>query len=181
MPSSPTGKRCGASRPSSPSESAPLVRVKHELRGWLVGLPATDRLVALLCYADGLVAAEIAAVTALPLERVEAIMARQTINLEEISRAAARVFRRWRAEDSVDGNAKARRLGAGIYTLGQVAKICGVANRTAAKWCDAGLLRCYRLPECEHRRILREDLDEFLAERGIPSQRPDLYPGPGPG
>lgn len=60
-----------------------------------------------------------------------------------------------------------------IYTTGQAAKICRVAPRTFAKWCDSGKIKCYRMPINgtalgNHRRILREDLFAFLKENGYP-------------
>ena len=133
-----------------------------------------------LHFADGLHAGEVAGVLELSETWVRERMRRQRLDLDEIGLAAARVSRQWRAEESQEGPKTTRRA-AGLFTLGEVAKICGVASRTAAKWCDAGLLASYRLPQCNHRRIQRHHLAQFLATRQIPSQRPDLYPGTGNG
>jgi hypothetical protein len=53
-----------------------------------------------------------------------------------------------------------------VFTTGQVARICGVASRTAGKWMDSGILKSYRVPT-EHgshgdRRAARADLIEFV-------------------
>lgn len=55
-----------------------------------------------------------------------------------------------------------------VFTTGQVAKICHVANRTVSKWFDAGRLKGYRIPMSEDRRIPRESLIEFLRKEGMP-------------
>ncbi len=64
------------------------------------------------------------------------------------------------------------------FTTQEVAAIAAVSVRTVAKWCDSGLLACYRLPATErqagYRRIARGDLVAFLRTHGIPSSRPDL-------
>jgi hypothetical protein len=86
---------------------------------------------------------------------------------DEIEEAAERLARSWGC--TPPGSARAKPL-----TLGQVAAICEVSNGTAAKWCDIGLLRHYRLPDCEYRRVLREDLAAFMRAHGMPSRRVDL-------
>lgn len=55
------------------------------------------------------------------------------------------------------------------FTTGEAAKICGVAPRTISKWCDAGQLACYLVPETNHRRIERIALAAFMVERGMPT------------
>lgn len=69
------------------------------------------------------------------------------------------------------GGAKRRWADKEVFTVGQVAEICSVAQRTAAKWCDAGLLPSYRLPATGpnpgSRRILRLDLVKFMHARGM--------------
>jgi len=55
-----------------------------------------------------------------------------------------------------------------VFTTGEVAKICCVAPRTVAKWIDSGLLRGYRLPGSQDRRVPVENLIRFLRERGMP-------------
>lgn len=54
------------------------------------------------------------------------------------------------------------------FTTGQVAKICKVAPRTVSKWFDSGLLRGYRIPGSQDRRIPRDELKRFLKEQGMP-------------
>lgn len=53
------------------------------------------------------------------------------------------------------------------YTTGQVAAICGVAHRTAAKWVDKGILKGYRIPGGEDRRIAHADLLGFVQDHGM--------------
>jgi two-component system response regulator RpaA len=48
------------------------------------------------------------------------------------------------------------------YTTGYVSRLCGVAPRTAAKWCDRGMLGHYRVPGSEDRRVPRSALLAFL-------------------
>jgi len=57
-----------------------------------------------------------------------------------------------------------------VLTTGEVAEICGVNFRTAMRWIDRGLLQAYRLPGRGDRRVLREELDRFMADSGIPKQ-----------
>lgn len=64
---------------------------------------------------------------------------------------------------------------AGVFTTGQVAKICKVSNRLVHRWCDEGLLPCYRLPASRDRRILLEDLRTFMADHRIPIKSLDAY------
>lgn len=52
--------------------------------------------------------------------------------------------------------------------MGQVAKICNVARRTATKWFDSGHLKGYRIPGSNDRRVPRENLVEFLKEYNMP-------------
>lgn len=54
-------------------------------------------------------------------------------------------------------------------TTGDVARICGVAPRTATKWCDSGVLKSYRLPSTGpslsgDRRITSNDLLRFVRD-----------------
>lgn len=56
-----------------------------------------------------------------------------------------------------------------VYTTGQVAKICHVAPRTVAKWFDAGILKGFRVPMSEDRRIPRLELLRFLKQHGMDS------------
>jgi hypothetical protein len=54
------------------------------------------------------------------------------------------------------------------YTTGQVARICDVAPQTAVKWFDRGLIRGYRIPGGQDRRIPRANLIDFMKAHGIP-------------
>ncbi len=57
-----------------------------------------------------------------------------------------------------------------IYTTGDIARICNVAPRTAAKWFDTGLIRGgYKIPGSRERRIPRDILIGFLRDYKIPS------------
>ncbi len=55
-----------------------------------------------------------------------------------------------------------------IFTSGMAAAACRVAPRTFAKWCDAGKVKCYRLPLSNDRRIERHELVRFMKDNGIP-------------
>ena len=55
-------------------------------------------------------------------------------------------------------------------TTGDVAKVCGVAPRTVAKWCNSGVLPNYRLPLSRDRRIRPADLVEFANKYGLPTR-----------
>jgi two-component system response regulator RpaA len=55
-----------------------------------------------------------------------------------------------------------------VFTTGEVAKHCKVANRTAAKWFDSGKLKGYRIPGSQDRRIPRDKLISFLKDYGMP-------------
>lgn len=56
------------------------------------------------------------------------------------------------------------------YTTGQVAKVCRVSTATVLKWCDSGILRCFRIPGSRDRRIPGEYLAEFLKQHGMPAE-----------
>ncbi len=55
-----------------------------------------------------------------------------------------------------------------VFTTGSVAKICKVAPRTVSKWFDSGLLKGYRIPGSNDRRIPEADLLVFMRARGLP-------------
>ena len=55
-----------------------------------------------------------------------------------------------------------------VFTTGQVAKRCGVASRTVRKWFDSEMLRGYRIPGSDDRRIPQESLIKFMKEHGMP-------------
>jgi predicted site-specific integrase-resolvase len=58
-----------------------------------------------------------------------------------------------------------------VLTMGDVAKICKVASRTAQKWFDKGLLKGYRIPGSRDRRIPIPELVRFMKAHGIPVPR----------
>ena len=58
-----------------------------------------------------------------------------------------------------------------VYTTGEVAKICSVAPRTVSKWFDKGLLKGYRIPDSQDRRIPHYHLMTFMQEHGIPLEK----------
>lgn len=52
-------------------------------------------------------------------------------------------------------------------TTGKVAAICQVSPRMVAKWIDSGRLKGYKLPGSQDRRVLVEDLREFMDKHGM--------------
>ncbi len=58
--------------------------------------------------------------------------------------------------------------GNNVLTMGEVAKICNVAPKTATKWFDSGQLEGYRLPGSMNRRVPVENLIRFLKENNMP-------------
>ena len=54
-----------------------------------------------------------------------------------------------------------------VFTTGQVARACGVAPRTVAKWYDTGRLAGYRVPGSDDRRFPRARLAAFMAANGM--------------
>ena len=59
--------------------------------------------------------------------------------------------------------------GTNVLTTGQVARLCNVATRTAAKWFDTGLLKGYRIPGGKDRRVPIAELERFMKEHNIPA------------
>lgn len=57
---------------------------------------------------------------------------------------------------------------AGIYTTGEVARMCKVAPRTISKWCDGGLLKHYKIPGSADRRVTAAELVKFLKAHDYP-------------
>ena len=55
-----------------------------------------------------------------------------------------------------------------VFGTGRVARICGVAARTASKWIDSGKLPGYRIPGSGDRRVRRADLVAFLQANAMP-------------
>lgn len=60
-----------------------------------------------------------------------------------------------------------------FYSTGQAAKLCGVAIRTVADWCDSGKLAFYRIPGSSHRRIEHDQMVKFAQEHNIPVRLED--------
>ena len=54
-----------------------------------------------------------------------------------------------------------------ILTVSQAGKYCRVSPKTIINWIDAGHLKAYKTVG-GHRRIKKEDLDQFLKEKGMP-------------
>lgn len=57
-----------------------------------------------------------------------------------------------------------------VLTTGEAARICGVNFRTVLRWIDRGLLPAYKLPGRGDRRVLSEQLHQFMRENGIPDR-----------
>jgi excisionase family DNA binding protein len=54
-----------------------------------------------------------------------------------------------------------------ILTVSQAGKYCKVSPKTIINWIDAGYIKAYKTVG-GHRRIKKEDLDQFLKEKGMP-------------
>jgi excisionase family DNA binding protein len=54
-----------------------------------------------------------------------------------------------------------------ILTVSQAGKYCKVSPKTIINWIDAGHLKAYKTVG-GHRRIKKEDLDQFLKDKGMP-------------
>ena len=54
-----------------------------------------------------------------------------------------------------------------ILTVSQAGKYCKVSSKTIINWVEAGHLKAYKTVG-GHRRIKREDLDQFLRAKGMP-------------
>lgn len=55
-------------------------------------------------------------------------------------------------------------------TTGQVAKACSCSPKLVAKWIDTGLLKGYKLPGSQDRRVERADLEAFAEKHGMALQ-----------
>jgi excisionase family DNA binding protein len=53
-------------------------------------------------------------------------------------------------------------------TTGQCAKYCQVCTRTIHNWVDTGLLKGFKIPGSNHRRIPQENLVALMEKHGIP-------------
>ena len=54
-----------------------------------------------------------------------------------------------------------------VITVSQASKYCKVSPKTIINWIDAGHIQAYKTVG-GHRRIKKEDLDEFMRSRGMP-------------
>jgi len=54
-----------------------------------------------------------------------------------------------------------------ILTVSQASKYCRVSSKTIINWIDGGYIKAYKTVG-GHRRIKKEDLDQFLKEKGMP-------------
>ncbi|MBM4322770.1 MAG: response regulator [Deltaproteobacteria bacterium] len=54
-----------------------------------------------------------------------------------------------------------------ILTVSQASKYCKVSSKTIINWIEAGHLKAYKTVG-GHRRIKKEDMDQFLREKGMP-------------
>jgi excisionase family DNA binding protein len=54
-----------------------------------------------------------------------------------------------------------------ILTVSQASKYCKVSSKTIINWIDAGYIKAYKTVG-GHRRMKKEDLDQFLREKGMP-------------
>ncbi len=54
-----------------------------------------------------------------------------------------------------------------ILTVSQAGKCCKVSSKTIINWIEAGHLKAYKTVG-GHRRIKKEDLDQFLRDKGMP-------------
>src|SRR3990170_8721160 len=54
-----------------------------------------------------------------------------------------------------------------ILTVSQASKYCKVSSKTIINWIEAGHLKAYKTVG-GHRRIKKEDLDQFLKDKGMP-------------
>lgn len=64
----------------------------------------------------------------------------------------------------------------GTLKVSEVAKALGSSSRYVTNLCDKGMLKFYRLPgKHAHRRVMRDDLIEFMKAHGIPESRLGEY------
>lgn len=57
-----------------------------------------------------------------------------------------------------------------IFTTTEVAEILQVSNRKVTQWIDSGRLKGFRLPDSTHRRVLKEQLEEFIRDNHLPME-----------
>lgn len=56
-----------------------------------------------------------------------------------------------------------------IMTVGEVARMLGLANRTVTKLADRGELRAWTVPGSSHRRFARAEIEALRDRLGIPA------------
>lgn len=54
-----------------------------------------------------------------------------------------------------------------VFTVSQASKYCKVSPKTIVNWIEAGYLKAYKTVG-GHRRVKKEDLDDFLQEHNMP-------------
>lgn len=59
-----------------------------------------------------------------------------------------------------------------VYTLGQVAKMLGLAEGTIRRMCDIGYLEFYQVPNSKHRRITKQAILKFSQLHSFPLLKP---------
>jgi excisionase family DNA binding protein len=64
-------------------------------------------------------------------------------------------------------NSEKGEIGMDVLTVSQASKYCRVSPKTIINWIDAGHMQAYKTVG-GHRRIKKEDLDEFMRRRGMP-------------
>jgi excisionase family DNA binding protein len=68
-----------------------------------------------------------------------------------------------------------------LFTTGQAARICNVAQQTIIRLFDAGMLKGFRIPGSTHRRIPRQSLLALMREAGMPIPDKDALTVTAPG
>lgn len=58
------------------------------------------------------------------------------------------------------------RVSHAALTTSQAGALCGVSGNTVRKWCNLGLLSCWRLPQGQ-RRVRYAELRRFCLEMGL--------------
>ena len=53
---------------------------------------------------------------------------------------------------------------------GALAKLFGVSARTVVKWIDTGLLKAWRIPGSQDRRVRGDELLRFIAAQKLPDE-----------
>ncbi len=61
-----------------------------------------------------------------------------------------------------------------VLTNGAVARVCNVSHRTAQKWFDVGLIKGFRLPGGNNRRVSSKEFLQFLNDHNMPVEQFEL-------